>query len=67
MTAIGNRMINSIYEANWKSLVKSKPNIASSREEKERWIRAKYESKQFLAALVNKDTAGVGKVRKGMS
>ena len=61
MTSIGNRMINSIYEANTKSYPKNKPNANSSREEKEKWIRAKYEAKQFLASLPNRDIT-VGKV-----
>jgi Arf-GAP/GTPase/ANK repeat/PH domain-containing protein 1/3 len=61
MMSIGNKLINSIYEANTKSNSKSKPNPNSSREEKERWIRTKYEMKLFLAPLPNKDIQ-IGKV-----
>ena len=61
MTSIGNRMLNSIYEANAKAFSKSKPTPNSPREDKEKWIRAKYESKQYLAPLQNKDIT-VGKV-----
>jgi Arf-GAP with GTPase, ANK repeat and PH domain-containing protein 1/3/4/5/6/9/11 len=61
MTSIGNKLINSIYEANWKqSYSKWKPNPSSSHEEKDKWIRNKYESKQFLAPLPNKEIS-VGK------
>lgn len=57
MTAIGNKMINSVYEANSKSFGRLKPNSNTPREEKEKWIRAKYESKLFLAQLANKDVS----------
>lgn len=53
MTSIGNKLINSIYEANCKG--KQKPTLNSNRDEKERWIRAKYEFKQFIAPLLVKD------------
>lgn len=46
MLAIGNTLANSVWEARPHSL--SKPVPTSSREEKERWIRAKYELKEFL-------------------
>lgn len=55
MTSIGNKMINSIYEANPKAFGRPKPNTNTPREEKEKWIRAKYESKLFLAPLPNKE------------
>jgi Arf-GAP/GTPase/ANK repeat/PH domain-containing protein 1/3 len=60
MTSIGNKMINSIYESNFQKYPKSKPNPNTQREEKEKWIRAKYEAKQFLANLPNKEIT-VGK------
>lgn len=46
MLSIGNAMSNSIFEANTQGFVK--PNPQSSREEKESWIRRKYESKDFV-------------------
>ncbi|XP_069778793.1 arf-GAP with GTPase, ANK repeat and PH domain-containing protein 3-like isoform X1 [Narcine bancroftii] len=49
MTGIGNAMANSVWEDSTQGLIK--PNQDSSREEKERWIRAKYEQKLLLASL----------------
>lgn len=46
MLSIGNSLSNSVYEANVGSL--NKPNAQSSREEKESWIRRKYETKEFV-------------------
>ncbi|KAM7351726.1 centaurin gamma 1A isoform 2-T4 [Cochliomyia hominivorax] len=46
MLAIGNSLANSVWEANTRQRSKPKPN--SSREEKEAWIRSKYEAKEFL-------------------
>lgn len=46
MLAIGNSLANSVWEANTRQRCKPKPN--SSREEKEAWIRSKYEAKEFL-------------------
>ncbi|XP_049283589.1 centaurin-gamma-1A isoform X3 [Anopheles funestus] len=46
MLAIGNSLANSVWEANTRGRVKPTP--ASSREEKEAWIRSKYEGKDFL-------------------
>ena len=46
---IGNNVCNKIWEAN--TYNRLKPSVQSSREEKERWIRAKYEHKEFLGAL----------------
>ncbi|XP_033856615.2 arf-GAP with GTPase, ANK repeat and PH domain-containing protein 3-like isoform X2 [Acipenser ruthenus] len=53
MMAIGNALANSVWEA----LVEgyTKPTSDSSREEKECWIRAKYEKKLFLASLPQSD------------
>lgn len=49
MTAIGNSMANSVWEGALDGY--SKPGSDSTREEKERWIRAKYEQKLFLVGL----------------
>ncbi|XP_076455882.1 centaurin-gamma-1A-like isoform X1 [Babylonia areolata] len=49
MTSIGNYVANSVWEANTKG--RSKPTSSSSREEKEKWIKAKYEAKEFLPPL----------------
>lgn len=46
MLAIGNSLANSVWESNTRQRQKPKPN--SSREEKEAWIRSKYELKEFL-------------------
>ncbi|XP_078254054.1 arf-GAP with GTPase, ANK repeat and PH domain-containing protein 3-like isoform X2 [Rhinoraja longicauda] len=53
MTGIGNAMANSVWEDSAQGLVK--PCQDSSREEKERWIRAKYEQKLLLASLPQSD------------
>ena len=49
MLAIGNTMANSIFECQTQGRVK--PNLNATREEKEWWIRAKYETKEFLPFL----------------
>ncbi|XP_065079530.1 centaurin-gamma-1A isoform X1 [Ochlerotatus camptorhynchus] len=49
MLAIGNSLANSVWESNTRGRVKPTP--ASSREEKESWIRLKYEAKEFLPAF----------------
>uniref|UniRef100_A0A2I3SD48 Uncharacterized protein n=1 Tax=Pan troglodytes TaxID=9598 RepID=A0A2I3SD48_PANTR len=49
MSSIGNDLANSIWEGS--SQGQTKPSIESTREEKERWIRSKYEHKLFLAPL----------------
>ncbi|XP_050507154.1 centaurin-gamma-1A [Diabrotica virgifera virgifera] len=46
MLAIGNSLANSVWECQIQN--RSKPNPQSSREEREKWIRAKYEHKEFL-------------------
>ncbi|KAJ8307133.1 hypothetical protein KUTeg_015217 [Tegillarca granosa] len=46
MLSIGNYIANSVWEANTKG--RSKPGPSSPRDEKEKWIRAKYETKEFL-------------------
>ncbi|XP_069927587.1 arf-GAP with GTPase, ANK repeat and PH domain-containing protein 1 isoform X9 [Oryctolagus cuniculus] len=49
MSAIGNELANSVWEESCQG--RAKPSLDSTREEKERWIRAKYEQKLFLAPL----------------
>uniref|UniRef100_A0A8C2TRK0 ArfGAP with GTPase domain, ankyrin repeat and PH domain 1 n=1 Tax=Coturnix japonica TaxID=93934 RepID=A0A8C2TRK0_COTJA len=49
MSSIGNELANSVWEES--SQGHMKPSSDSTREEKERWIRAKYEQKLFLAPL----------------
>ncbi|XP_053171293.1 arf-GAP with GTPase, ANK repeat and PH domain-containing protein 1-like [Scomber japonicus] len=49
LSAIGNHMVNSIWEA--RTLGHRKPLPDASREERESWIRAKYEQKLFVAPL----------------
>uniref|UniRef100_A0A671LH18 Arf-GAP with GTPase, ANK repeat and PH domain-containing protein 1 n=1 Tax=Sinocyclocheilus anshuiensis TaxID=1608454 RepID=A0A671LH18_9TELE len=49
MSAIGNELANSVWEANAQGRLKPAPD--ANREERERWIRAKYEQKLFLASL----------------
>ncbi|KAL3988579.1 forkhead box protein L [Sarotherodon galilaeus] len=53
MTAIGNAMANSVWEGALEGY--TKPGSDSTREEKERWIRAKYEQKLFLVGLPQSD------------
>nr|XP_004662327.1 arf-GAP with GTPase, ANK repeat and PH domain-containing protein 1 isoform X8 [Jaculus jaculus] len=49
MSSIGNELANSVWEES--SQGRTKPSLDSTREEKERWIRAKYEQKLFLSPL----------------
>ncbi|XP_023380523.1 arf-GAP with GTPase, ANK repeat and PH domain-containing protein 2 isoform X3 [Pteropus alecto] len=49
LTAIGNDMANRVWESDTRG--RSKPTRDSSREERESWIRAKYEQLLFLAPL----------------
>ncbi|XP_022070458.2 arf-GAP with GTPase, ANK repeat and PH domain-containing protein 1 isoform X2 [Acanthochromis polyacanthus] len=49
MSAIGNELANSVWEANTQGRLKPGPD--ASREERERWIRAKYEQRLFVASL----------------
>uniref|UniRef100_A0A3Q2Z9M6 ArfGAP with GTPase domain, ankyrin repeat and PH domain 3 n=1 Tax=Hippocampus comes TaxID=109280 RepID=A0A3Q2Z9M6_HIPCM len=53
MTAIGNSMANSVWEGALEGY--SRPASDSTREDKERWIRAKYEQKMFLVGLPQSD------------
>ncbi|XP_040015766.1 arf-GAP with GTPase, ANK repeat and PH domain-containing protein 1-like [Xiphias gladius] len=50
LSAIGNHMVNSIWEA--RTLGRRKPAPDATREERESWIRAKYEQKLFVAPLL---------------
>uniref|UniRef100_A0A672VD77 ArfGAP with GTPase domain, ankyrin repeat and PH domain 1 n=1 Tax=Strigops habroptila TaxID=2489341 RepID=A0A672VD77_STRHB len=49
MSSIGNELANSVWEESSQGHMKPSPD--STREEKELWIRAKYEQKLFLAPL----------------
>ncbi|XP_021096456.1 arf-GAP with GTPase, ANK repeat and PH domain-containing protein 3 isoform X2 [Heterocephalus glaber] len=53
MTAMGNALANSVWEGAVDGY--AKPGPEACREEKERWIRAKYEQKLFLAPLPSSD------------
>uniref|UniRef100_A0A8C0HDF2 ArfGAP with GTPase domain, ankyrin repeat and PH domain 3 n=1 Tax=Chelonoidis abingdonii TaxID=106734 RepID=A0A8C0HDF2_CHEAB len=53
MTAIGNALANAVWEGAVEGY--QKPGVPPCREEKERWIRAKYEQKLFLASLPHSD------------
>lgn len=59
MLAIGNSLANSIWEGN-QLVMKNrvKPTSSSSREEKESWIRSKYEAKEFILPLCNTSPIG---------
>lgn len=58
MLAIGNSLANSVWESNTRGRVKPTPQ--STREEKESWIRNKYEGKDFLPALSCNATQTIG-------
>uniref|UniRef100_A0A674MWG0 ArfGAP with GTPase domain, ankyrin repeat and PH domain 2 n=1 Tax=Takifugu rubripes TaxID=31033 RepID=A0A674MWG0_TAKRU len=49
LAAIGNHMANSIWESCTQG--RTKPVPSSTREERESWIRAKYEQREFVAPL----------------
>lgn len=49
MLSIGNELCNSIWELNVKG--RHKPTPQSNRDEKESWIRSKYEYREFLPFL----------------
>ncbi|KAJ7322080.1 hypothetical protein JRQ81_018367 [Phrynocephalus forsythii] len=53
MTAMGNALANAIWEGALENYPRPSPD--SCREEKERWIRAKYEQKLFLVPLPHSD------------
>ncbi|XP_048460154.1 BAR_ACAPs and ArfGap_ACAP domain-containing protein isoform X2 [Rhincodon typus] len=48
MCALGNNIINRIYEAGVEEMHCKKPNAGDSRLEKEAWIKAKYVEKKFV-------------------
>ncbi|VDK81712.1 unnamed protein product [Litomosoides sigmodontis] len=50
MEAIGNKKANAVWEHN--APAGKKPQPVSSREEKEKWIKIKYEGKRFLPPIV---------------
>uniref|UniRef100_A0A7N8XQB7 ArfGAP with GTPase domain, ankyrin repeat and PH domain 2 n=1 Tax=Mastacembelus armatus TaxID=205130 RepID=A0A7N8XQB7_9TELE len=50
LAAIGNHMANSIWESCTQGRIKPSPN--ATREERESWIRAKYEQRAFVAPLL---------------
>ncbi|KAL5281740.1 AGAP3 family protein [Megaselia abdita] len=59
MLAIGNSLANSIWEANSLAMKnRTKPTPSTSREEKESWIRSKYEAKEFILPLCNTSSIG---------
>ncbi|XP_071787866.1 arf-GAP with GTPase, ANK repeat and PH domain-containing protein 1-like isoform X2 [Asterias amurensis] len=47
MLSIGNTVTNTVWEGSLRN--QTRPPVASGREEKEKWIRAKYEKKEFVA------------------
>uniref|UniRef100_A0A674DVQ1 ArfGAP with GTPase domain, ankyrin repeat and PH domain 1 n=1 Tax=Salmo trutta TaxID=8032 RepID=A0A674DVQ1_SALTR len=53
MTSIGNELANDVWEGNAQGRLKPAPD--ATREERERWIRAKYEQRLFLASLSGVD------------
>ncbi|XP_055520576.1 arf-GAP with GTPase, ANK repeat and PH domain-containing protein 1-like isoform X2 [Leucoraja erinacea] len=55
LTSIGNEMANCVWERNTRG--RTKPTPESTREERENWIRAKYEQKLFVAPLKYRDMA----------
>ncbi|XP_037296680.1 centaurin-gamma-1A [Manduca sexta] len=57
MVSLGNTLANSIWEADTRGHVK--PIATSSREEKERWIRLKYERRLFLGASAGSTSSEV--------
>ncbi|XP_045517984.1 centaurin-gamma-1A isoform X4 [Pieris brassicae] len=68
MVSMGNTLANSIWEADLRGHIK--PIAASSREDKERWIRMKYERRAFLSSTdssVMGDALKTASARGGMS
>ncbi|XP_055787119.1 arf-GAP with GTPase, ANK repeat and PH domain-containing protein 2 isoform X4 [Salvelinus fontinalis] len=58
LTAIGNHLANSIWESHTQGRHKPTPN--ATREERESWIRAKYEQRVFVAPLPAPSSTGPG-------
>lgn len=50
MTELGNRLVNDVYEAK-DDVSMVKPDISSTRAEREPWIRAKYVEKRFVSKI----------------
>ncbi|XP_013405732.1 centaurin-gamma-1A isoform X8 [Lingula anatina] len=55
MTLIGNSVSNGVWEAAYITKGKAKPTPSTPREDKEKWIRAKYDLKEFLPPPPHKD------------
>ena len=55
MIAIGNQMANSVWEC--RAPIEAKPELNSSREKKEDWIRLKYVMKEFLAPKLSNSSS----------
>ncbi|XP_078287563.1 arf-GAP with GTPase, ANK repeat and PH domain-containing protein 1-like isoform X2 [Rhinoraja longicauda] len=55
LTSIGNEMANGVWERNTRGRIKPTPE--STREERENWIRAKYEQRLFVAPVKHRDVA----------
>lgn len=53
LSSIGNELANSVWEGNAQGRVKPGPD--ATREERERWVRAKYEQRLFLASIPGSD------------
>lgn len=51
MLTLGNTVVNRIYEHNLRTSSQSKPTAKAKHEDKERFIRAKYDFKEFLVPL----------------
>lgn len=49
MLSIGNALANSVWESG--AANKEKPSRNSKREQKEQWIKSKYETKEFLPSI----------------
>ena len=52
MLGLGNTISNSIWEGRIRGV---KPGPQSNRDDKERWIRAKYDAKAFVAPLASRE------------
>lgn len=54
MLSIGNALANSVWEGVMSN--REKPSSNSKREQKEQWIKSKYETKEFLPSISNAST-----------
>ncbi|KAH9368657.1 hypothetical protein HPB48_004676 [Haemaphysalis longicornis] len=66
MMALGNMASNCIWEGGSARGGFAKPGPHSSRDEKERWIRAKYEQRDFLAALPSSSGPTAAQLREAV-